>query len=120
MRPGPRAAHAPGAPAEQAGPAATGRHPRHDLDPLLLHGVRFSLLAVVLAAEKVAFAYLRDELQVSDSVLSRQLTALEEAGHLEVDKVAEGRRTRTWVRGTPAGRAAFDRHRAALVAIAGG
>jgi len=95
-------------------------HPRHDLDPLLLHGVRFSVLAVVLSAEKVAFSYLRDALQVSDSVLSKQLTALEEAGMVEVGKVAEGRRARTWVSATDTGRSAFARHRAALEAIAAG
>ncbi len=101
-------------------PAPGAAHPRHDLDPLLLHGVRFSVLAAVVAADAVAFAYLREELQVSDSVLSKQLTALQEAGHVRVDKLAEGRRARTWVRATAAGRTAFDRHRAALLAIAGG
>lgn len=100
-------------------PGAGQAHPRHDLDPLLLHGVRFSLLAVVLTAGKVAFGWLRDELQVSDSVLSKQLTALEEAGYVEVGKVAEGRRARTWVKGTGPGRLAFDRHREALRVIAG-
>lgn len=95
-------------------------HPRHDLDPLLLHGVRFSVLAVAVSADKVAFAYVRDALQVSDSVLSRQLTALDGAGYVRIGKVAEGRRARTWVHATSHGRAAFERHRAALVAIAGG
>lgn len=113
----------PAGTAPAAGPADApgGRaHPRHDLDPLLLHGVRFSLLAVVLTAGKVAFAYLREELQVSDSVLSKQLTALEEVGYVEVHKVSEGRRARTWVGATAAGRQAFARHRDALQAIAGG
>ena len=93
-------------------------HPRHDLDPLLLHGVRFSVLALTLPADKVAFAYLRDTLQVSDSVLSKQLTALEDVGYVEVGKAAEGRRARTWVNATAHGRRAFDRHRDALQAIA--
>ena len=101
-----------------AGPAAA--HPRHDLDPLLLHGVRFSLLAVTVSAGKVAFAYVRDTLQVSDSVLSKQLTALEDAGYVRVGKVAEGRRARTWLLVTEQGRVAFARHRAALQAIADG
>jgi len=104
-------------------PAAGGHaeqqpHPRHDLDTLLLHGVRFSILAVAVSAEKVAFAYVRDALQVSDSVLSKQLTALAEAGYVRIDKVAEGRHARTWLHATEQGRAAFRRHRAALVAIA--
>lgn len=100
--------------------AADPAHPRHDLEPLLLHGVRFSLLAMVVAADKVAFSYLRDALQVSDSVLSKQLTALEEARLVVVDKVAEGRRARTWVSVGEEGRVVFARHRAALEAIASG
>ena len=94
------------------------QHPRHDLDPVLLHGVRFSVLAIAVAADKVAFSYLRDALEVSDSVLSKQLTALEEAGHVRISKVAEGRRTKTWVSATAAGRSSFTRHRRALEAIA--
>ena len=105
-------------PQAAAGPAQQQPHPRHDLDTLLLHGVRFSVLAVVVSAEKVAFAYVRDALQVSDSVLSKQLTALDEAGYVRIDKVAEGRRARTWLYATDEGRTAFRRHHAALVAIA--
>ncbi len=108
----------PTGPPTGALPSDARPHPRHDLEPLLLHGVRFSVLAVTAAADKVAFAYVRDALQVSDSVLSKQLTALEEAGYVRIDKVADGRRARTWVHGTDKGRAAFRRHREALAAIA--
>ena len=101
-----------------SGSAEAQPHPRHDLDTLLLHGVRFSVLAVAVPADKVDFAYVRDALQVSDSVLSKQLTALDEAGYVRIDKVAEGRRARTWLHATEAGRTAFHRHRAALAAIA--
>ena len=78
------------------------------------------MLAVAVSAEKVAFAYVRDALQVSDSVLSKQLTALDEAGYVRFDKVAEGRRARTFLHATDEGKAAFGRHRAALAAIADG
>lgn len=100
--------------------APSASHPRHDLDPLLLHGVRFSVLAMAVSVDEVAFAYVCDELQVSKSMLSKQLTALEAAGYVRVTKVADGRRARTWIHGTSQGRVAFDRHRAALAAIAGG
>lgn len=105
-------------PPAAAGPAQQQPHPRHDLDTLLLHGVRFSVLAVAVSAEKLAFAYVRDALQVSDSVLSKQLSALDEAGYVRIDKVAEGRHARTWLHATDEGRTAFRRHHAALVAIA--
>lgn len=93
-------------------------HPRHDLDPALLHGVRFSIAAALSGAENLSFAYVRDLVEVSDPVLSKQITVLEEAGHVQVTKRAEGRRTKTWLALTDAGRAAYVRHRRALAEIA--
>ncbi|TQN44050.1 winged helix DNA-binding protein [Blastococcus colisei] len=87
---------------------------------MLLHGVRFSVLAIAVSVGEIAFSYVCDELQVSKSVLSKQLTTLEEAGYVRVSKVADGRQARTWIHATGEGQAAFGRHRAALEAIAGG
>ena len=53
------------------------RHPRFALDTSLAHPVRFSLVAAFAAVESMVFADLRDELQVSDSVLSKQVAELE-------------------------------------------
>ncbi|MCS0635310.1 transcriptional regulator [Streptomyces sp. LP05-1] len=77
-------------------------------------------MAALVAAEKAEFAFVRDLVEISDSVLSKQLAALEEAGWLEVRKVRAGRRVRTWVSLTGEGREAYARHLAALRAITGG
>lgn len=95
-------------------------HPRHELEPLLQHSIRLSVTAVLSGVPKATFAYVRDTVQVSDSVLSKQVTALEEAGYVSVSKQAVGRRTQTWLALTAPGRAMFDRHRRALEAIATG
>lgn len=95
-------------------------HPRHELEPLLQHSIRLSVAAVLSGVPKARFAYVRDAVQVSDSVLSKQVTALEDAGYVAVSKAAVGRRTQTWLALTPTGRAMFDRHRRALEAIAAG
>ncbi|WP_309505791.1 winged helix-turn-helix domain-containing protein [Streptomyces pyxinae] len=97
-----------------------GGHPRHALAPLLTAPVRLSVMAALVAAEKAEFAFVRDLVEISDSVLSKQLAALEEAGWLEVRKVRAGRRVRTWVSLTGEGREAYARHLAALRAITGG
>ncbi len=91
-------------------------HPRHELDDLLAHPVRFSIVALLAAANKVEFSFVRDHVEVSDSMLSKQVSALEQAGYIKVDKGFVGKRGRTWLSITKDGR--FDRHLAALREIA--
>lgn len=92
-------------------------HPRKDLDALIHSPVRFSLLAALCNLETVDFRFLVGLLEVSDSTLSQALTALAEAGFVEVTKEISGRRTKTWAAITPKGRAAFTDHLNALQAI---
>lgn len=101
------------------GPAADGSHPRHRLDELLGNAVRLSVAAALAAVAKAEFALVRDTVEVSDSALSKQVALLEDAGYVAVEKGRVGRRPRTWLSLTPAGRDAFDRHVRALRAIAG-
>jgi DNA-binding MarR family transcriptional regulator len=93
-------------------------HPRHALDDLLAHPVRFSIAALLAAASKVEFSFVRDHVEVTDSVLSKQMSALEQAGYVKVDKGFVGKRPRTWLSLTREGRRAFERHLAALREIA--
>ena len=95
-------------------------HPRHRLDDLLTHGVRLSVVAALEGAGKAEFALVRDSVEVSDSVLSKQVAQLEEAGYVAVDKGRVGRRVRTWLSLTDTGRTALERHLGALRDIAGG
>jgi DNA-binding MarR family transcriptional regulator len=95
-------------------------HPRHELDALLGHPVRYSIVALLAGAARAEFGYVRDQVEVSDSVLSKQVTALEEAGYVKVHKGFVGRRARTWLSLTREGRERFERHLAALRRIAAG
>ncbi|MCK8608860.1 transcriptional regulator [Agromyces sp. C10] len=99
--------------------AADGAHPRHRLDPLLQRAVPFSICALLAAADEAEFAFVRDTVEVSDSVLSKQASALEAAGYVSVRKGFVGKYPRTWLALTPQGRAAFAAHLDALRAIAG-
>lgn len=98
----------------------TAVHPRHQLVDALTHPVRFSLVAALNATDSMDFASLRDQLQVSDSVLSRQASALEELGIVQIKKGYVGKRPRTWLSLSPLGRAQWQGHLAALRTIAGG
>lgn len=95
-------------------------HPRHLLDDLLGHPVRFSIMALLAASDRAEFGFVRDQVEVNDSVLSKQVSALQEAGYIKVHKGYVDNRARTWLSLTSQGRRTFQRHLAALRQIAGG
>ena len=86
-------------------------------DELIHAPTRLSLVSLLAATEWAEFRYLRDQLGMSDSALSKQLATLEQAGYTEVRKSFVGKRPRTSVRLSRDGRRAFDGHVAALKEI---
>jgi DNA-binding MarR family transcriptional regulator len=94
-------------------------HPRYELDDLFGHSVRFSIVALLAAADRAEFGFVRDEVEITDSMLSKQVSTLEQAGYVKVHKGFIGKRTRTWLSLTAGGRRRFERHLAALRSIAG-
>ncbi len=85
-----------------------------ELDPLLQAPARLRLMTMLTAVSEAEFATLRDQLDVSDSVLSKHVSALAEVGYVKSRKgVRAGRRT-TWVALTAGGRRALSRHVRAL------
>jgi DNA-binding MarR family transcriptional regulator len=89
-------------------------HPAREIDDVVHQRVRLGILAVLTEAPKADFAHLRTTLGVTDGNLSRHLSVLEEAGYVEVEKVFEGKKPRTWVTATKAGKTAFDAEVTAL------
>jgi DNA-binding transcriptional ArsR family regulator len=88
-----------------------------NFDTALHAPVRLQIAAVLARVEDVEFAILRDITQVSDSVLSKHLAALGEAGYVSLRKAAQDGRQRTWAAFTPRGAKAFKAHMAALQAL---
>lgn len=82
-------------------------HPSLNLDDVVHQRVRLGILAVLEEAKRADFSFVRDALDLSDGNLSRHIQVLEEAGLVKVEKGFEGRRPRTWVSATKAGRAAL-------------
>ena len=93
-------------------------HLRHRLDPVVHSPIRFAVVATLSGVERAEFRFVRDTVEVSDSVLSQHLTTLEHAGYVKVTKRQEGRRTKTWLSLTAKGRKAFASHLATLNLIA--
>lgn len=99
---------------------AVANHARHQLDDIIHAPVRFSIVAALATVDESEFATVRDAIEVSDSVLSKQASALEAAGYVKVRKGYVGKRPRTWLSLTNQGRTAYAKHLAALREIAGG
>ena len=95
------------------------RHPRHELDELVHTPVRLSVTAVLDAVEETDFQFLRDAVEVSDSLLSKHVSRLEDAGYVHVTKGVAHGRPRTVYTLTTVGRAAFLRYRMTLARIMG-
>jgi DNA-binding MarR family transcriptional regulator len=88
-------------------------------DPVIHAPGRLQICAILSAADEAEFAMIRDAIGVSDSVLSKHLKQLEEAGYVRPRKQACEGRQRTWLALTPAGREAFSAHVAELQRLAG-
>lgn len=84
------------------------------LDPLIHAPARLQVVTTLSAVSEAEFATLRTILDVSDSVLSKHISALVDAGYVRSRKgVQAGRRT-TWIGLTSTGQKALREHVAAL------
>jgi hypothetical protein len=92
-------------------------HARHRLDEALLNPVRLSIVAALSPVAEAEFGAVRDAVQISDSVLSKQVAVL--YPYVAVRKGYVGKRPRSWLRLTRTGRRAYQRHLEALREIAG-
>ena len=71
---------------------------------------RLQICAFLVQLDEAEFQLLRDELAVSDSVLSKHIKQLEKVGYLKQRKSTVNGRQRTWVYLTGEGRQAFKDH----------
>lgn len=87
------------------------------LDEVIHQRNRLAIMAVLEEASKAEFGFLQTNLSLTAGNLSRHLEILENAGYIAIEKGYSGRRPRTWVRITRAGRAALRAEVAALKSI---
>jgi DNA-binding MarR family transcriptional regulator len=89
-------------------------------DELIHPATRLSVMALLAAADWAEFSFIRDQLGLSDSALSKQLSTLEEAGYIAIARRVSERRRRVRARLTPLGRERYAGHVAALQTIIAG
>ncbi|HEY1642194.1 MAG TPA: transcriptional regulator [Streptosporangiaceae bacterium] len=82
-------------------------HPANGLDDVVHQRVRLGILTVAHEAVRVEFSYLKDALGLTAGNLSQHLGVLENAGLVSIEKGYAGKRARTWISLTRAGRAAL-------------
>lgn len=90
------------------------------LDSVIHAPKRLAAMAVLAGAPTASFRFLKDYLQISDSDLSKHMSALEAAGYVSTTKNGHGRGATTTYAMTRHGRNAYTTHRDALRALLDG
>ena len=86
----------------------------------LIHGQnRLQICAMLTLTSEIEFKVLREKLDVSDSVLSKHLSSLEDANYVRLTKRKDMGRQRTWLALSAEGRIAYSGHVKALQEIVG-
>ncbi len=87
---------------------------------LLQAPARLQIVALLSHVQDAEFQRLKDVTGCSDSVMSKHLAALSDAGLIRMHKAPFGGRSRTWASLTRAGRTTLADHIAALQQILAG
>ena len=90
---------------------------KSEFDHLIHAPNRLQICAFLSATDEVEFQILRQHLEVSDSVLSKHVKALEDAGYVKSKKRTKLGRPCTWLELSKSGVQAFNSHVKALKAI---
>tara|TARA_Y100000034_G_C6749997_1_gene333296 strand:- start:470 stop:763 length:294 start_codon:yes stop_codon:yes gene_type:complete len=85
-----------------------------NFDSLIHAPNRLMICAALASLKEIEFSLLKEQLGVSDSVLSKHIKALADADYLELKKVTSGGRQRTWLSLTSQGLKAYKNHVKAL------
>ena len=80
---------------------------------------RLKICALLDTTKELEFQIIKEQLDVSDSVLSKHLKVLEDVNYVQLIKKTEFTRQRTWVSLTTLGRTAFKNHLKELKSIIG-
>lgn len=89
----------------------TGHSFDADPDRVIHEPARLKIMSVLAVVQSADFVYLQRETGLTGGNLSVQLTRLEEAGYLTLEKSFVGKVPRTLAAITPSGRSAFAAYR---------
>ena len=92
---------------------------RTTFDTIIHAPNRLQICALLDTTKELEFQIIKEQLDVSDSVVSKHLKVLEDANYVRLIKKTEFTRQRTWVSLTPKGRRSFKLHLEELKRIIG-
>jgi len=79
-----------------------------DLDPLLLSQLRLAIMSYLMVVQEAEFNVLKEKTEATAGNLSAQLSKLQEAGYISVEKSFRNNYPLTLCRISPQGIAAFE------------
>ncbi|MFC2151615.1 winged helix-turn-helix domain-containing protein [Bacteroidota bacterium] len=80
------------------------------LDPLLHSELRLAVMSFLISAQKAEFTFLKEKTDATAGNLSVQITKLEEAGYIIVEKSFKGKMPQTTCIITKKGVEAFEKY----------
>ena len=80
------------------------------LDPLLHSELRLAIMSLLISLEKAEFTYLKEQTNATAGNLSVQVTKLEDAGYIIVEKGFKGKMPQTICKITRKGIEAFEKY----------
>jgi DNA-binding MarR family transcriptional regulator len=83
---------------------------KSNFDTIIHAPNRLQICALLSPLEQAEFRVIREELKVSDSVLSKHIKQLEDIGYIKQRKSKVNGRERRWFHLTSKGRKAFELH----------
>ncbi len=90
-----------------------------DLDGTIHSPKRLAVMAILASSTTTDFSFLREQLKVADADLSKQMSALRDAGFVQIKKTGHGRTGQTRFTITSEGRAAYLAYRQHLLDLLG-
>lgn len=85
-----------------------------ELNPLLHSQLRLSIISLLISLEEADFVFLKEKTGATAGNISVQITKLEEAGYINVDKFIDGKKPKTVCKITSEGIEAFEQYVKAL------
>lgn len=80
------------------------------LDPLLHSELRLAIMSLLISVRKAEFKYLKENTEATAGNLSVQITKLEDAGYIKVEKGFKGKMPQTICIITKEGITAFEKY----------
>jgi len=80
----------------------------NDLDPILHSQLRLSIVSILITVGEANFSFIKDTTKAAAGNISIQITKLQEAGYINVEKTFKNNYPNTTIALTSKGREAFE------------